>query len=999
MGEPIEGFRLSPQQRRLWLRRAQAARVSATITAEGDVDEGALRGAVRRVAERHETLRTRFVLPPAGELPVQAIDPVERAASTLSVDGPEGGWRVTIDAPALCLDPASCGVLLSDVAAEYEGGGPRESPPQYADVAEWFNEQLDGAEARHRSHWAARRPAIGARPDRGLGWSRASRREPGLCKALGELSGSQGVSVEAMVLACWAEVVRSTHVQGIDLLGVIRDGRFPELADLVGPVEVLAPVRIADLPQGSLVEAARALDDELGEAAHALDALPVEAPLPSAGFRWLPAAAAVRGGGARFCLEEIRPHDDPMEALLRLQPDGEDLLLEVCCAEDHDAAGLPPPSVLAARTAALVASAVGRPTLPMSRHPVLLETEVAQALEDLNLRPAPTTPALVPARVLAHAEDDPGALAAVSADGRLTYGQLAERSARVATRLLAAGTRPEDIVAIVSDSSLAWLVAVVGVWRARAACLAIDATVPAGRALVQLQHARVRIALVAHGREVPPTDIEVVLLGPGGEVDGAAAAEPAALLPPDPRDLAFVTFTSGTTGRPKGVAVEHRQLAAYAQAMGEMLELTHGTRLASPASPSVDLGATAWLTALHHRGVVAVLPQEARLDAALFAAQLRQLEIDVLKITPSHLSALMGAVGAGALPRRTLVLGGEQLWSHVVAQVRELSPGLEVINHYGPTETTVGALAQRIVGTPPPERAIPIGRALESSYALPGGDGPVPGGQRAAELWLGGPSVTRGYLGDPRSTADWFRPDPGAGRPGGRAYRTGDLVRLDPSGGAVYVGRDDDQTKVRGIRVEPSEVDRELLALPGITQAVTLAVGDGSGRRLESWVVATEPRDAASILATLRELLPEPTVPARVHQVEAIPITAGGKPDRAALLRMRIEAAGTGRPPAGAVEVAITACFEQLLGARVENAHASFFDLGGHSLLAMVAIARLREDLGLELNVETFFRSPSVAGLAESAEPDVAARIEVLAEVARMSDADVAGELERRLTS
>ena len=522
---------------------------------------------------------------------------------------------------------------------------------------------------------------------------------------------------------------------------------------------------------------------------------------------------------------------------------------------------------------------------------------------------------------------------------------------------------------------------------------------PVGRARVQFQHAGVRIALVAHGWELPPTDGEVVLLGPGGEVDGAAPAEPAALPAPDPMGLAFVTFTSGTTGRPKGVAVEHRQLAAYAQAMGEMLELTHGTRLASPASPCVDLGATAWLVALHHRGVVAVLAEEARLDATLFATQLRQLEVDVLKITPSHVSVLMGAVGAGALPRRALVLGGEQLWSDAVAQVRDLSPGLEVFNHYGPTETTVGALTQRIAGTPPPKRTIPIGRALASSYALPGGDGLVPGGQRVAELWLGGPSVTRGYLGDPRSTADRFRPDPGAGRPGGRAYRTGDLVRLDPSGDAVYVGRDDDQTKVRGIRVEPSEVDRELLALPGITQAVTLAVGDGLSRRLESWVVATEAGDAASILTTLRQLLPEPTLPVQVHRVDAIPITAGGKRDRAALLRMRTEAAGTGRPPEGTVEVAIAACFEQILGGRVENAHASFFELGGHSLIAIVAIARLREDLGLDLDVETFFRAPSVAGLAESAGPDVAARIEVLTQVAQMSDAEVASELKRRGTS
>lgn len=1001
MDEQTEGFRLSPQQRRLWLRGAEGARVSATITVEGDVDEVALKAAVRRTAECHEALRTRFLIPPAGELPVQVIDPVGRGISAVSVHAREGGWQIDIDAPALCLDPASCVSLLSQIAAEYEARAPDEDPPQYADVAEWFNEQLEEADERRRSHWADQRPAAGARPGRGRGWGRASRRAPGLAKDVQGLARSLSVGAESIMLACWAEVARSTHVRGTDLLGVICDGRFPELESLVGPVEVLAPVQIPDFPKADIAEAARSVAGEIQEAELSLCALPVASPLPSVGFRWLPEVVVVRGGAARFRLAGIEPHDDPLEALLRVRVDGEDLVLEVCCAEDHDAGGLPSPEVLAARTARLLAMVVNEPTLPMNRHPVLLETEEAQALERLNPHPARTTSALVLARVLAHAQDDPDALAAVSADGRLTYGQLAERSAQVATRLLAAGTRTEDVVAIVSDSSLAWLVAVVGVWRARAACLAIDATVPVGRALAQLRHAGVRVALVARGWTVPPTDVEVITLGPDGAVEGAAAAgvEAVVLPPPDPSGLAFVTFTSGTTGRPKGVAVEHRQLAAYAEAMGDMLKLPRGSRLASPASPSVDLGATAWLVALYQGATVAVLPAEARLDASVFAAEMQRLAVDVLKITPSHLSALMGAVGAAVLPRRTVVLGGEQLWPDVVAQVRALSPGLEVINHYGPTETTVGVLVQRVVGSPPPGQPLPIGRALASAYALPGGDGPVPGGRILAELWLAGPSVARGYLGDPRSTADWFRPDPSARRMGGRAYRTGDLVRLDSQGAAVYVGRADDQTKVRGIRIEPGEVDRELRALPGVAHAITLAIEDGVGKRLESWVVGADARETSSIIAALREMLPEPMVPTQVHLVEAIPLTAGGKPDRAALLRMRTETHTNGRPPKGAVEVAIAGCFEQLLGARVENAHAPFFDLGGDSLLAVIAMARLREELGLELSVETFFRSSSVAGLAESAGPEVAAQIEVLAEVARMSDAEVADELKRRGTS
>jgi amino acid adenylation domain-containing protein len=990
MDEHIEGFRLSPQQRRLWLRGADGARVSATITVEGDVDEVALRTAVRRTAERHEALRTRFVVPPAGELPVQVIDPVERDDSMISVHSRDGGWQIDINGPALCLDPASCVSLLTEIAAEYEGREPAESPPQYADVAEWFNEQLEGADERQKSHWADRRPT-GARTD--SGWRRALRRELVLARDLKALAQSLNVEAESIALACWAEVARSTHVRENDLIGVIRDGRFSELESLVGPVEVLAPVRITDLPKAGIAEAARSVAGELREADLSLTALPVDSLLPSVGFRWLPEAKVVCGARACFRLDKIEPHDDQIGALLHVQVDGEYLELEVFCTAE-----LPTPEVLAARTVRLLTSVIGEPTLPMNRHPVLLETEEAQAIARLNPGPATLTTEFVLARVLAHAQDNPDALAAVAADGHLTYGQLAKRSAQIATLLVAAGTHPDDVVAIVSGSSLAWLVAVVGVWRARAACLAIDATVPVGRALSQLEHAGVRIALVAQGWAVPMMkDVEVISLGPDGATEGSTDA--AVLQPPDPMGLAFVTFTSGTTGRPKGVAVEHRQLAAYAEAMGNLLELPHGSRLASPASPSVDLGATALLVALYQGATWAVLSTEARLDANLFGEEMRCLGVDVLKITPSHLAVLMNAAGAAVLPRRIVVLGGEQLWPDVVAQVRMLSPGLEIINHYGPTETTIGALVQRIVDSPPPGQPLPIGYALASSYALPGGDGPIPGGRMQAELWLGGPSVARGYVGDPMTTADRFRPDPRAERPGSRAYRTGDLVRLNPQGAAVYVGRDDDQTKVRGVRIEPGEVDRELRALPGVVHAITLAVEDGLGRRLESWVVGNGAKDPASIITALRDLLPEPMVPTQVHTVEAIPITAGGKPDRAALLQMRTETPKNGRPPNGKVEVAIAQCLERLLGTQVKNAHASFFALGGDSLLAIIAMAHLREELGLDLSVETFFRSPSVAGLAELAGPDVVARIEVLIEVARMSDTEVAGELKRRSTS
>ena len=375
---------------------------------------------------------------------------------------------------------------------------------------------------------------------------------------------------------------------------------------------------------------------------------------------------------------------------------------------------------------------------------------------------------------------------------------------------------------------------------------------------------------------------------------------------------------------------------------------------------------------------------------------MRQFEVDVLKITPSHLGALLIAAGAGVLPRHTLVLGGERLPAELVVRVRELAPRLRIINHYGPTETTVGALAEVIDGGADLGGEIPVGRALASSLALPGGEGRVPDGAQTAELWLACPSVARGYYGDPRATADRFRPHSRGDAPGGRAYRTGDLVRLTADGAAVFVGRGDEQVKIRGARVELAEVERELARQPGVTAAVASVTGQGLTRRLEAWVVGSGELDANSVVARLREVLPEPMIPAHLHVVDAIPRTASGKPDREALLAMRGSARPPGRPPEGSAETAVAGVFEEILGVPVTDAHASFFDIGGHSLLAAQAIARLRDGLGFTLEVDEFFAVPTVAGLAASAGPETPARLEALAVVEQMTDEEVARALERR---
>lgn len=995
--DAVEGYRLSPQQRRLVRLGAEQERVRLTFAVTGDVDVAALRNAAEQLVRRHESLRTRFIRPPEGALPLQVIDGAAAAVPGVEVSPADGRWQVTVEAPALCLDEGCADLLIADLTRAYAAAlasspSLEGQPLQYADVAAWFDDQLEAPSLENRQHWAERTPrftvdvqGVGARA------TALTRQLTGAGRRLREAADACGVPADALLLAIWSVVAGEASPGSPSVLGVVRSGRrYSELEEVAGPVEAVAwiPADLAD-PSSSVSDLARRLAAELDAADKALECLPDDGRLPAVGFRWLPEPVVQHVAGVDITVQEARLFEFPFDVLLRARPRGDELDLEVRVLESRTAA---PAGIVLAMTARLVDAVLARPLEPMTRHHLRSPEESRDVARRLNPRREPPGPQqLLVERVLAHAAASPDAAAMVCADGSLTYGELAARSGRVAGRLLSLGAHPEDVVAVAADLSRAWLVAVIGIWRAGCAYLAIDSTVPAARAALQLAHARVRLALVPQDRPGPAEDMTVIRLGPAGQIEHEPIASP---LPPA-GGLAVVTFTSGTTGTPKGVATEHGNIAAYAAAMSEVLDTGPAATLASPAGPAADLGGTAWAVALHDGATIAVLDPQDLLDASRFALAVRRFDVDVLKITPSHLDALLATAGAAVLPRSVLVLGGERLGADLVARVRSAAPALRVLNHYGPTETTIGALVHEV---PPTEQAhgyVPIGRALASSVALPGGADAVPGVGRSAELWLAGRSVARGYLADPRSTAERFRPAPDGELPGGRAYITGDLIRLDGDGGAVFAGRVDDQIKIRGTRVEPAESEAALRSFPGVVSAVVLVTGPADGERLEAWFTATGGIRAEALAAHLRGLLPEAAVPARLHRLPAIPRTASGKTDRTALLSLRPAPSAAGHLPVGPLECAVARIFAELLECEVDDADASFFDLGGHSLLATRAIARLREDLGIDLSLEDFFAEPTVTAIAAAAGPQTLTRLHLLHEVDAMTDDEVVRALER----
>src|SRR6266566_5817547 len=459
----------------------------------------------------------------------------------------------------------------------------------------------------------------------------------------------------------------------------------------------------------------------------------------------------------------------------------------------------------------------------------------------------------------------------------------------------------------------------------------------------------------------------------------AAAEPPAPVVRVAPGQLAYVIYTSGSARMPKGVQVPHGAVVNYvAFAAAADPGAGAGSVLHSPMSS--DRTVTALLTPLVLGGRVRV----AGLDDARLAGG-----AGLVKVTPSHLPLLDELRGPGGCA--DLVVGGEQLTGELVAGWRDRHPGAAVTNEYGPTEATVGCVSHR---AGPAEvlaaGVVPVGRPAWNTrvYVLDRCLGPVPAGV-AGELFLGGAQLARGYGYRPALTAERFIADPFGGD-GSRLYRTGDRARWRPGGVLEYLGRVDEQVKVRGFRVEPGEVEAVLAAHPAVAGAAVAVIGEQDQARLAAWLVPADPAAGIPAAADLREFLtgrlPEFMIPAAYTGLTVLPLTPNGKLDRVAL-----PAPGTGRPeigdayvaPRGEVEELLAGIWAQVLGLDRVGAQDDFFELGGHSLLATRVIFRVREVFGTEVPVAALFDHPTVASLAAVIEN------QIVEEVERMSESEV----------
>ncbi|MEU3659968.1 non-ribosomal peptide synthetase [Streptomyces sp. NPDC032940] len=560
-------------------------------------------------------------------------------------------------------------------------------------------------------------------------------------------------------------------------------------------------------------------------------------------------------------------------------------------------------------------------------------------------------------------------VAVVQGERSLTYAELHERARALAARLRAEGVGPDVVVGLFAERSVEMLIGMIGILEAGGAYLPLRVDDPADRVSFILRDAGVRVVVTT-----PATDERgLVFDGVRVRADAADAADPVV---PEPEtaalaneeNLAYVIYTSGTTGTPKGVAVPHRAAARIVRTglYGDFDE--HQTFL--QACPlSFDASVFEIWAALAN-GARLVLLEQQRSSADAVVDTVRRHGVTTCWLTPTLFNQLVDEGRLKDSGLRQVVIGGEVVSTPHLAQAMR-STDIRFANGYGPTEAGVFTCCRIFQESDLAYAPPPVGTPLPGTrvWILDEGMRPVPDGE-LGELYIGGPALAREYHRRPDLTERAFLPDPFGETADGRIYRSGDLGRMLPGGLVQVVGRTDGQVKIRGNRVELTEVEAALLDEPTVAQAAVVDRGEGAGRVLAAYVIPAHGAapTVAELRARLATRLPDYMIPSEFHRLERLPLTRHGKTDRAAL-RAGTEAPRLGlgtayRPAADELEAMLAGIWAEVLGVPSVGTDDNYFDLGGTSVTIKQAQLRLEERTGVRLPSTALYEYPTVRALA-----------------------------------
>jgi amino acid adenylation domain-containing protein len=1036
-GRPEATAPLSAAQRRAWLfgrlhPDSIAYQFAAVFRLEGALDVESLEAALADLVDRHEILRTSFE-ERDGE-PVQVIhaalaprleridlrhsgryawcrlvrehvrtriNPAEAPLVrwTLARLG-ESSWRLVHVEHHLVHDGWSFAVLSGDLAELYsarvEARRLRLSQPfvQFQDYARWERRAHRSEAVRQQiEHWKRsldpdppliELPGARPRPPRESFAGGAVRRRvlAELVSRLRSLGAANRATLYMVTLAAF--VVQLQRYAGRDeiqigsglanrhdpnaerLIGMIVNtvglrfdlGGNPTVAELLERVRAAAleAYANADAPFDAVVEAIRPPRD------------PSRSPLIQALFSFHDSPRSGQGwSGLDLQLLQGVPNGTAKADLNVVgvpEPDGTITFIWEHSDLLDDAAA----DRLAGHHLRLLEQFVERPDARLSELDLQSEEEI-DLLADWRENPAPfDREATVPDLVVARARRDPAAIAVSDEDCRLTYGELIERAAAVSGALGERGVRAGNRVGVLLERSADSAVAQLGILSAGGAYVPLDPQHPPARMARVLADAGAAAVLTdAELRQRLPVGVAAL------EITEAAAGDPAEPVAVGPDDLAYLVYTSGSTGEPKGVEVTHGNVVRLVDGPA-YAELGPGAAMLHAASPAFDASTLEIWGPLANGGRIVCLTEQPSPDAV--AAAISAHGVTTLFLTTGLFHELVDRRPECLGRLRQLLAGGDVLSpDHMRRALAALPPGARLTACYGPTETTTFATTHDLSPGDPVEGPIPIGRPIQatSCEVIDTGGREVPIGV-AGELAVGGDGVSRGYRGDPELTAARFHPDPV--RPGGRRYLTGDRARWRPDGVLEFLGRADRQLKVRGVRVEPAEIEEALRSHPAVTDVAVLPFERAPGDLALAAYFVAPPGAAQPSAEALRAYalarLPTAMVPTAWVGLEKLPLTANGKLDRKRLPapdREHLAAASGGDRPSSELERRVVACFEEALGMEQVGVEDDFFALGGHSLLAVSLFAELERATGRRLPLATIFEAPTPRQLAARLAP------------------------------
>ncbi|MFJ3829139.1 amino acid adenylation domain-containing protein [Streptomyces sp. NPDC090046] len=634
---------------------------------------------------------------------------------------------------------------------------------------------------------------------------------------------------------------------------------------------------------------------------------------------------------------------------------------------------------LLARLLRLLGAAATAPEVPLAELELLDPAERARVLDGWNDTVRPVAPQTLDSLAAAGSRRDPLATALVLEGRELSRAEFEERVNRLARLLIGSGVGPESVVAVALPRSFDLVVALHAVVRAGGAYLPLDLGLPTER-LAYMAETAAPVCLLTDlpslGALPDLPDTEVLVLDAPERVaelaalSGGPVADADRRAPLLPRHPAYVIFTSGSTGMPKGVLVEHEAIVNRLRWMQDAYGLDSTDRVLQKTPAGFDVSVWEFFWPLAEGVPLVIARPDGHKDPRYLADLIREQRVSVLHFVPSMLAAFLGDAEIADCPSlRLVVCSGEALPGELVGRFHASAPGgaTRLVNLYGPTEAAVDVTAADCPSTGTGCASASIGSPVWNTrvYVLDARLRPVPVGV-PGELYLAGVQLARGYLGRPALTGERFVADP-YGAPGARMYRTGDLVRWSRDGRLEYLGRTDDQVKLRGFRIEPGEIEAALTGSPEVDRAAVIVREDQPGvHRLVAYAVpapgATIDPAALRTLAAAR--LPEYMVPAVVVPLAVLPTTANGKLDRRALPAPAAPASGSSRAPRDAREEILAGILADVLGLESVGVEDDFFALGGHSLLAARAVGRFRSALDVDCAIRDLFEMRTVAALA-----------------------------------